>query len=167
MNKKENKKGNQNKKSHNLVALIIVAVVVIIGIVIISLTVTKKLDDNSAKPTDDSKSELKAITEKNIIKDEEFEGLSFTNTVLVKDGDNYVLTMDVTNPTDKEIDVNDVNIVMADEDGNTIINLRGNVGGKMAANETRTITSSVSANDVDLSKAVTKTIKAYEPVNQK
>mgnify|MGYP001084448401 CR=1 FL=1 len=64
--------------------------------------------------------------------------------------------MDVTNPTQGEINIEQVNFNLKDKDGNSVIVLLGYIGEPMKAGETRTITSSVTT---DLSKVKSKTIE--------
>lgn len=144
MNKKEMFK---NKKLiFGLVAILVILIIVVSVIVINNKGTEKKT----------KKVTQKAITEQEVIKDETFGNLNFTNTTLIKDGDQYTLSMDVTNSTQSEIDIEQVNINLKDKDGNSVIVLLGYIGDPMKAGETRTITSSVAT---DLSKVKSKTIE--------
>lgn len=146
MNKKEIFK---NKKIiFGLLALVLVALIVIVSVILIN--------NNKGTEKKVKKNEQEAITEQGVIKDETFGNLNFTNTTLIKDGDQYTLSMDVTNPTKGEINLEQVNINLKDKDGNSVIVLLGHIGDPMKAGETRTITSSVRT---DLSKVKSKTIE--------
>lgn len=134
-----------NKKA---IIAIIVAVVILVIAGIIMLVVNSNKKEQSNK---------EAITTKNVIKDESFGGLDFTNTTFIKENGQYTISMDVTNPSDKEIDLEEVNIVLKDKQGNEIVTLLGYIGDPMKAKETRVVTSSVS---MDLSKVKSKTIEA-------
>lgn len=145
MNKKEMFK---NKKLiFGLVAILVILIIVVSVIVI---------NNNKGTEKKTKKVTQKAITEQEVIKDETFGNLNFTNTTLIKDGDQYTLSMDVTNSTQSEIDIEQVNINLKDKDGNSVIVLLGYIGDPMKAGETRTITSSVAT---DLSKVKSKTIE--------
>ena len=140
-----------NKKT---LIIIIVAVLVLL-IVGATLIIT---NGKKAETKEENKKESKeAITETGIIKDESYGGLNFTNTTLVNDNGQYTLSIDVTNPTKADIDLEQVNIVLKDKDGNEIISLLGYIGDPVKPDETRTITSFA---DADLSKAASKTIEA-------
>jgi len=132
-----------NKKA--IIAIIIAVVVLVIAGIIIFVANNNKKEDTTKE----------AITTKDIIKDEKFGGLEFTNTTFIKENGQYTLSMDVTNPSDKEINLEEINIVLKDKKGNELVTLLGYIGPAMKANETRTITSSVS---MDLSKVKSKTI---------
>lgn len=134
-----------NKKA---IIAIIVAVVILVIAGIILLVINHNKKEGTGK---------EAITTENVIKDENFGGLDFTNTTFIKENGQYTLSMDVTNPSDKEIDLEEVNIVLKDKQGNEIVTLLGYIGDPMKAKETRVVTSSVS---MDLSKVKSKTIEA-------
>lgn len=134
-----------NKKA---IIAIIVAVVILVVAGIILLVINNNKKEGTSK---------EAITTENVIKDEKFGGLDFTNTTFIKENGQYTISMDVTNPSDKEIDLEEVNIVLKDKNGNEIVTLLGYIGDPMKAKETRVVTSSVS---MDLSKVKSKTIEA-------
>ena len=101
---------------------------------------------------------------KGIVKDEKYEGLSFTNVSLVKNDKDkqYTLTAEVTNTTNKPITTQQVDIVLKDGNQKEIITLLGYIGDNgLQPNETKTITA-ITSDSVDLSKAIVKEIKAHE-----
>ncbi len=91
-----------------------------------------------------------------ITKDEKVNGLNFTDTTFKEKESQYVLQMNVTNPSKKEIDLKEVDIVLKDKDGKEIATLLGYIGEPMKANEIRTMTINAA---MDLSKVKSKTIK--------
>lgn len=91
-----------------------------------------------------------------ITKDEKVNGLNFTDTTFNKEEGQYVLQMNVTNPSKKEVDLKEVDIILKDKEGNEIATLLGYIGEPMKANETRTMTINAA---MDLSKVKSKTIK--------
>ncbi len=130
-------------------------VVLLVFIAVISfLLINNNENENSKKKVNNDVKE--AITEQGIIKDETFGNLNFTNTTLIKDSKQYVLSMDVINPTQDEINMETINIDLKDKDGNLVVVLLGNIGDPMKPGETRTITSSVK---IDLSKVKYKVIE--------
>ncbi len=138
-----------NKKA--LIIIIVAALVLVIVGATLILTKDKKQEIKETKTE-----EKQAITEADIIKDESYGGLNFTNTTLVNDNGQYTLSIDVKNPTEADINLEQVNIVLKDKDGNEVISLLGYIGDPLKPNETRTITSFV---DADLSKVTSKTIE--------
>lgn len=155
MDKKEQNTNKKGLKIDKKVLIAIVAVIVVIIVVVAVVFLTRDKKENVATNEDGTT----AITEQGVIKDESYGGLNFSNTTLIKDGNMYTLSMDVTNPTNDAIDLEQVGIDMKDDKGNTIITLYGYIGEPMAAGETRTITSST---ETDLSKVTSKTIVEYQ-----
>ncbi len=136
----------------------IILSLLIISILVFVVVVLFIIKDNNKTSTKKVKTDYKeAITEQGIIKDETFGNLNFTNTTLIKDGKQYTLSMDVTNPTQEEINIEKVNINLKDKNGNSIVVLHGYIGNPMKAGETRTITASVK---IDLSKVKYKVIES-------
>ena len=140
-----------NKKA--LIAIIAVVVIILVAGVTFLLLNNKTTTDKKETKKDTKE----AITAQEVIKDESFNGLNFTNTTFIKENEQYTLQMDVTNPSDKEINLEEVNIVLKDKDGNELVTLLGYIGDPMKPSETRTITSAVT---MDLSKVDSKTIEA-------
>jgi len=140
-----------NKK----VIITIVAILILLTIVIVGIFIFTN-DKEKTKPV---KNTTKAITDSEIIKDETFGGLQFTNTTFIKEGDLYTLSIDVTNPSDNEINIEKVKIVMKDKDKKENTTLLGYIGSPMKAKETRTITASTRA---DLSRVKSKTIEEWK-----
>lgn len=89
-------------------------------------------------------------TEENVIKDQEFEGLTMTNTSLVVTDGISSLVTEVSNNTGADYYLNEFKIIVKDADGNEMTTLPGYVGEVIPNGETRTINSSI---DIDLSKA--------------
>lgn len=96
------------------------------------------------------------IVTKGIKKDETYNGLTFTNTKLVKEAGIYTLTTIVKNTTSKPIDVEEVSIPVKDKEDIVIVSLLGYIGDTLQPNEERQISAST---DMDLSNAYTKEIQ--------
>lgn len=88
--------------------------------------------------------------EKEVIKDQQFEGLTMTNTSLVTTEGNSKLVTQVTNNTGSDYYLNEFKIIVKDAKGEVIATLPGYVGEVIPNGETRTIDSNT---DKDLSKA--------------
>lgn len=116
-------------------------------ITIISLLLTTGCD---SKKEEVKKDEVKSNTNTNVIKDQQVEGLSLTNTSLTTTNGQSTLVTVVSNPTTEKIAVKSFDIIIKDKDGNIIITLLGYVGEEIPAGESRTITSSA---EIDLTKA--------------
>lgn len=134
----------------------IIAILILLTIIIVGVFIFTNDKKDNTKPAKNTKT---AITETKIIKDETFKGLEFTNTTFIKDKDLYTLSIDVTNPSDNEINIEKVKIIMKDKDEKEIVTLLGYIGNPMKAKETRTITTSTRA---DLSRVKSKTIEIWE-----
>lgn len=115
---------------------------IIFGVVIIALIIGLIVSSTFNKEQDNPKKEEEIIANTNpgVIKDEEYEGLKFSNISLITQNGYSTFTADVTNITESDNNISDVNIVLQDKNGKTVITLRGNIGETLKANETRTIT---------------------------
>lgn len=96
------------------------------------------------------KEEIKVNTNKDVIKNQEVDGIKMTNTSMVTTNGLTKLVTSVTNDTDKDYKLDEYMIIIKDKDGKEIVKIRGYVGDTIKAGETRTINSSV---DIDLSNA--------------
>ena len=158
-NKKINLKDFIKNNKGIAIAICVVLILIIVAIILLVLNNGKGKDVSIKKD-----SGITANTNSGIVKDEEFEGLSFTNVTLIKDGKThqYTLTCDVTNNTEQDIATKQVDIVLKNEKGNEIITLLGYIGENgLKSKETTTITPSTS-DAVNLSSAAIKEIKAHE-----
>lgn len=144
------------KENKKLVAIVggLILVMIIIAIILGFTTGNK---ETAIK----TKSDITANTNAGIIKNEEYQGLAFTNVSLIKDKKQYTLTTDVTNNNKENFTAKQVDIVLKDENGNTLATLLGYIGDDLKPNETRTITASIS-DEVDLSKATVKEIVEHK-----
>jgi hypothetical protein len=102
-----------------------------------------------------TKPELIANTSSELIKEETYEGLKFNNISLISKDGYSTFTADVTNTSSETSNIQNVNIVLKDKKGNTIVTLLGNIGQSLKANETKTITASTKG---ELTGVVSKTI---------
>lgn len=94
--------------------------------------------------------EVKVNTAENVIKDQTFEGLQFTNTSLtVVDGISKFVTQ-VSNNTGADYNLVEFTVTIKDAEGNIIISIPGYVGEVIKNGETRSINHSI---DIDLSNA--------------
>ena len=96
------------------------------------------------------KEEIKVNTNKDVIKNQEVDGIKMTNTSMVTTNGLTKLVTSVTNDTDKDYKLDEYMIIIKDKDGKEIVKIPGYVGDTIKAGETRTINSSV---DIDLSNA--------------
>lgn len=96
------------------------------------------------------KEEIKVNTNKDVIKDQEVDGIKMTNTSMVTTNGLTKLVTSVTNSTSTDYKLDKYIIIIKDKDGKEIVRIPGYVGDTIKAGETRTINSSV---DIDLSNA--------------
>ena len=105
---------------------------------------------NKKEEKKEKKEEVKVNTNKDVIKDQEVDGIKMTNTSLVTTNGITKLTTNVTNESETDYTLEEYIIIIKDKEGNEIIRIPGYVGDTIKAGETRTINSSV---DRDLSNA--------------
>ena len=127
------------KQIKGLLALLLVATLVT------GCGCTKK--DNKKNNTKD---DVKVNTEENVIKDQTFEGLTFTNTSLTTTNGVSTLITEVSNSTGEDYTLEEFTITIKNKDGEVITTIPGYVGDVIKNGETRTINSSI---DIDLSNA--------------
>ena len=127
------------KQIKGLLALLLVATLVT------GCGCTKK--DNKKGNTKD---DVKVNTEENVIKDQTFEGLTFTNTSLTTTNGVSTLITEVSNSTGEDYTLEEFTITIKNKDGEVITTIPGYVGDVIKNGETRTINSSI---DIDLSSA--------------
>lgn len=140
------------KKNKKFLIILLVAVIALIIGLVISFGFGKE-ELASGEPT------TVANTSADVIKEENYEGLKFTNISLITEDGYSTFTADVTNTNTTDSNISDVDIILQDEDGNEVITLRGNIGEGLKPNETRTITASTKG---DLKDVTAKVIAKYE-----
>lgn len=135
---------------------LIILLVVIIALVI-GLIISFNFDKVRLVKKDDQK--IIANTSADIIKEEVYENLKFTNISLITENGYSTFSADVTNISQTNSDISDVYIILQDKKGNEIITLRGNIGEPLKPNETRTITAVTKG---ELINVTSKVIAKYE-----
>lgn len=108
----------------------------------------QKKEEN--KKSENKEPEIKVNTEENVIKDQTFEGLTFTNTSVTTVNGISTLITQVSNNTGVDYTLNEFTIIAKDAEGNVVATIPGYVGSVIKNGETRTIDSSI---DRDLSTA--------------
>ena len=147
-NKKQtNKDVSESKKINPKNLIIIIAIFVVVLIIAIIFGFNKNKENKT--PTDDGNNVIFNENE-NIVKDQELDGLKFTNTSLSYNEGMSVLITDVTNPTEEEYFLTEFKVIIKDEAGNVVTELPGYVGDSISPNETLTITS---YSDINLTDA--------------
>lgn len=155
--KQEKKKSevlNFVEKYKNYLIVVLATVVALTA----GLVVSNKLSTKEKIAIKD-KSGMVANTKEGVIKEEVYENLKFSNISLITKDGYSTFSADVTNTSNEDSNIADVNIVLKDKDGNTVITLRGNIGDTLKAGETRTITAVTKG---ELEGVVTKAIAKFE-----
>ena len=98
-----------------------------------------------------SKDDVQVITENEVIKDQDVDGLKLTNTSLTSVNGIWTLVTEVSNTTGNDYNLDEFTINLKDGEGNTLKSLRGYVGEVIKNNETKVINTST---DFDLSNVV-------------
>ena len=138
-----------------LIVFLVVIVALTVGI-IISLRFDKEKIQIAKNENENG---LVANTRKDVIKNEKYEGLEFTNISLISENGYSTFTADVTNVSQTDSTISDVDIILQDKNGNEVITLRGNIGEPLKPNETRTITAVTKGN---LKNVTAKAIAKYK-----
>lgn len=139
-----------------LIIFLVVIIALIIGL-IISFGFDKEEISVAEEPG------IVANTSEDVVKEETYEGLQFSNISLITENGYTTFTADVTNTSDTDSTISDVDILLQDKDGNEVITLRGNIGEPLKSNETRTITAVTKG---DLKDVTAKVITKYENTAQ-
>ena len=139
-----------------LIIFLVVVIALIIGL-IISFGFDKEEISVAEEPG------IVANTSEDVVKEETYEGLQFSNISLITENGYTTFTADVTNTSDTDSTISDVDILLQDKDGNEVITLRGNIGEPLKSNETRTITAVTKG---DLKDITAKVITKYENTAQ-
>ena len=122
------------------------ALLAIFALTLVTGCVCAKKDNKK----DNTKDDVKVNTEENVIKDQTFEGLTFTNTSLTTTNGVSTLITEVSNSTGEDYTLEEFTITIKNKDGEVITTIPGYVGDVIKNGETRTINSSI---DIDLSSA--------------
>lgn len=136
---------------------VVLPAIIILICLIVALFMFNKGSDEVA--TNTNKKETTANTSAELISETTYEGLKFSNISLITKDGYSTFTSDVTNESDTDSTIQDVNIVLKDKNGNTVITLRGNIGEGLKAGETRTITASIKN---ELKSVTSKEIQNFE-----
>lgn len=86
-----------------------------------------KRKDNNIRLEEYNNSE-KANVKENIIKEQEINGLKFSNIALIFEDENSTFSVEITNLTDNSIEVNSIRLLFKDKDGKKIVEVPGYVG---------------------------------------
>ena len=93
---------------------------------------------------------IKVNTNENVIKDQEVEGLTMTNTSLVYENGTTTLVTEVINNTKEDYTLKRIKIIVKDKEGNIITTLIGTIADTIKPGESRIIDTDT---PIDLSEA--------------
>ena len=159
---KTNKKVNKNtsnevktKKPIKINKVIIILIVVLVISIILKLAVKPNTKENNEEKEETT--EMIVNDRKNVIKNKEVEGLSFSDVTLVTQNNETYLSIKVTNNNNSDYKLEEVHIFLKDKKGNNLINyvdeegktinyLVGYVGDTIKAGENRTLVSNIDTN---------------------
>ena len=99
---------------------------------------------------DDNNQTIEVNDNKEVIKDQNIDGIEITNTSLVYEGGISYLNATVTNNTGSDYELNEYRINVKDSDDNIIVTMPGYVGSVLKNGESKTINTMITE---DLSKA--------------
>lgn len=126
-------------------------IILIIGIIIITLSILfifvgSKKNKVSIKQDND----IYAHTEENIIKEEEYSGIKYSNISMLTENDYTTFTADVTNVSDKDITNERFHISLKNKDGEEVIKLLAYIPNGLKKGEMKTITASAHGSFTDV-----------------
>lgn len=122
-----------------------------------TLLISFSLFTGCGKKKEEPKAEeekIEANTNENVIKNQNVDGIEFTNTSLIITNGVSRLTATVTNKTGSDYNLNEYDITIYDKDGNIIIIIPGYIGEVIKKDESKNLDTSV---DIDLSNAASIT----------
>ena len=122
----------------------------LLALLLVATLVTGCGCTNKDNKKNNAKDDVKVNTEENVIKDQTFEGLTFTNTSLTTTNGVSTLITEVSNSTGSDYTLEEFTITIKNKAGEVITTIPGYVGDVIKNGETRTINSSI---DIDLSNA--------------
>ena len=91
-----------------------------------------------------------ANTESGYLSVQTVEGLTFENAKLVYENGISTYTVEVVNDLEEDYNLNNINIIFKDGDGNEIVSLLGYIGNKLAVGETKLIDASIDQEITDI-----------------
>lgn len=99
---------------------------------------------------EDIKEQNKEIeTNKNQIEDKLLDDFSFTNASIIVENNHSTITVQVTNNSAEDKNLEQFKIIIKDKNGSTIQDTIGYIGGIIKSNETKTIIASVNVSLTD------------------
>ena len=104
----------------------------------------------------ENKQNKTVVKSKNVIKEQTVDGLKINNVNLTVSDGITTYTAGVTNTTEKDVVVEDIDVIVKNKKGNELVSLIGYIGGTIKPNETKNI---ISTTDMDLKKADSITYK--------
>lgn len=134
--------------------IVLVSLVFLLAIVPIMMNANNKrgLDKSSIK----SKEHTFKHIEEGIVKEENVNGVKFSNISLITKNGQTTFTADVTNITDDDIKKENFDINLLDKDNKVLITLRANIPNGLKKNESRKVYASARG---DFKNVVSKVIK--------
>ena len=130
------------KRIVNITLMLLVCITLVTGC-------GKDKTKNDDKKEDD-KPTIEVNDNKEVIKDQNIDGIEITNTSLVYEGGISYLNATVTNNTGSDYELNEYRINVKDSDDNIIVTMPGYVGSVLKNGESKTINTMITE---DLSKA--------------
>ena len=113
---------NKNKK----IILIIVGIILLISIVLIIKGGNKN-------------NKIIANTHKGIVKEEEYEGIKFSNISMLSENEQTTFTADVTNVSEEDIEKERLHLSLKNKDGKEVVKFLVYFPGGLKKGETKTI----------------------------
>ena len=123
---------------------------IIRGICLISLCILLTGCFGKKETKNEEKVNKTVIENKNVTKEQEVDGVKISDIQLSVSDGLSTYTAKVTNESKKEINIEDIDIIVKDDKDKELVKMIGYIGGTIKPDETKEI---ISTTDMDLSKA--------------
>lgn len=131
--------------------IIMMKKIALLSLVFVALMTTGCGSEKEAKKENKKEPETVINTEKDVIKDQEVDGLTMSNTVLSTTDGVTTLTVEVKNNSGEDYHLSKINVIVKDVTGNTIFTVPCYIGNVITNGATKMINTTL---DVDLNNAV-------------
>ena len=125
--------------------------IALLGLVFVTLIATGCGLEKGTNKENKKDPETTINTEKDVIKDQEVDGLTMSNTVLSTTDGVTTLTVEVKNNSGEDYHLSKINVIVKDTDGNTLFTIPCYIGNVIANGAKKMINTTL---DVDLNEAV-------------
>lgn len=125
--------------------------IALLSLIFVTLVATGCGSKKEEKNENKKEPETIINTQKDVIKNQEVDGLTMSNTVLSTTDGVTTLTVEVKNDSGEDYNLSKINVIVKDSTGNTLFTVPCYIGNVIASGATKMINTTL---DVDLKDAV-------------